>query len=228
MQEKIIIAIDGHSSCGKSTVARQLANRLHYVYIDSGAMYRAVTLHFITNKVNMSNLTDIETALKNLKVEFKHNHSLDRSEIYVNGINVEDEIRQMHIAEKVSEVSKIKKVRQAMVKVQQVYGRNKGIVMDGRDIGTTVFPDAELKIFMTADPRVRAQRRFDELKLKGEKVNFEKVLLNLKQRDHTDSHREQSPLTQAPDAIVLDNSYMNHDEQLQFMLDRVKEKVKSI
>ena len=221
--EKIIITIDGWSSCGKSTLAKQLARELHYVYIDSGAMYRAITLHFLRNHVDWTNAEAVEHALGEIRLEFMTNHKNGQTEMWLNGENVEYVIRDLVIAEKVSEVAAIRAVREFAVSRQQEMGRKKGIVMDGRDIGTVVFPHAELKIFMTADEDVRVQRRFRELYEKNPNVTLEEVKHNLSMRDYIDSHREVSPLRKAEDAIVLDNSHISMKEQLEIAKKWVKE-----
>lgn len=223
MTQNIVIAIDGYSSCGKSTLARALAKKLHYIYIDSGAMYRAITLHLLRNGIDIHNIAAVEAALEGIHLNF---HSRDyQTHITLNGEEVSEEIRQMHVSDKVSEVSAIKAVRQEMVKQQQRMGRSKNIVMDGRDIGTTVFPDAQVKLFMTADPKIRAERRFKELILKGEDITLEEVFENLAHRDYQDTTRAESPLTRAGDAIVLDNTNLTEEEQLDFALKKVKEKI---
>lgn len=214
-----IIAIDGYSSCGKSTLAKALAKKLHYLYVDSGAMYRAVTLYFIRNAVAVDDGAKVADALNRIHIDFHIEPG--KTCIYLNGEDVSDEIRQMYVSDFVSEVSAVKAVRLAMVAQQQRMGRNKNIVMDGRDIGTTVFPDADLKIFMTADPKVRAERRYLELKNKGENITLEEVFENLAHRDYIDTTREESPLVRASDAIILDNTELNEEEQLQFVLDRL-------
>jgi cytidylate kinase len=221
--DKIIITIDGWSSCGKSTLAKQLARELHYVYIDSGAMYRAITLHFLRNHVDWTNPAAVEHALGEIRLEFMTNHKNGQTEMWLNGENVEYVIRDLVIAEKVSEVAAIRAVREFAVSRQQEMGRKKGIVMDGRDIGTVVFPHAELKIFMTADEDVRVQRRFRELYEKNPNVTLEEVKHNLSMRDYIDSHREVSPLRKAEDAIVLDNSHVTMKEQLDIAKKWVKE-----
>jgi len=221
--EKIIITIDGWSSCGKSTLAKQLARELHYVYIDSGAMYRAITLHFLRNHVDWTNPEAVAHALGEIRLEFMTNHKNGQTEMWLNGENVEYVIRDLVIAEKVSEVAAIRAVREFAVSRQQEMGRKKGIVMDGRDIGTVVFPHAELKIFMTADEDVRVQRRFRELYEKNPNVTLEEVKHNLSMRDYIDSHREVSPLRKAEDAIVLDNSHISMKEQLEIAKKWVKE-----
>lgn len=219
--KNFIIAIDGFSSCGKSTVAKALAKQLNYVFIDSGAMYRAVTLYFLRNEILLDDVAQVQEALRNIQIDFVPN--TEQTQILLNDEDVSTEIRQMYVSNKVSEVSAIKEVRTAMVAQQQQLGKIKNIVMDGRDIGTTVFPDADLKIFMTASPHVRAERRFAELSAKGEEVTMEEVMENLAHRDHIDSTREESPLRQAADAIVLDNSNLTQEEQLQIVLTAVRD-----
>ncbi|MFC3197510.1 (d)CMP kinase [Parapedobacter deserti] len=214
-----IIAIDGYSSCGKSTLAKALGKQLRYLYVDSGAMYRAVTLYFIRNAVPVDDEAKVTDALNRIHIDF--HIEPDKTSIYLNGEDISDEIRQMYVSDFVSEVSAVKAVRLAMVAQQQRLGRDKNIVMDGRDIGTTVFPDADLKIFMTADPKVRAERRYLELKNKGEKITLEEVFENLAHRDYIDTTREESPLVRASDAVILDNTDLNEEEQLQFVLDRL-------
>ena len=213
---KIVIAIDGFSSCGKSTMAKELARKIGYVYIDSGAMYRAVTLYCIDNDLfenDTVNESELQKVINTLQITFKINPESGKPETYLNGENVENEIRSMRVSDKVSQVSAIPFVREAMVAQQQALGKQKGVVMDGRDIGTTVFPDAELKIFVTASPETRAQRRLDELQKKGSNVSFEEVLDNVKKRDYIDQNREISPLREADDALLLDNSKMTLAEQ---------------
>ncbi len=220
-----IIAIDGYSSCGKSTLAKAIAKRLGYVYVDSGAMYRAVTLYFLRNEVDLQNIEMVEQALDSIHIDM---HFQDgKVQVILNDEDVSDEIRQMHVSEWVSEVSTIKQVREAMVAQQQALGRRKNVVMDGRDIGTQVFPHAHLKLFMTADPLIRAQRRFEELKAKGEECSLEEVIENLAHRDHIDSTRKESPLVQAADAVLLDNSYLTEEEQLTIALDLLEQKISS-
>lgn len=223
--KKIIITIDGWSSCGKSTLARQLAKELNYVYIDSGAMYRAITLYFIRHHVDWTQPAAVDEALKNIKLEFVSNHKNGQTEMWLNGENVEYVIRDLVVAEKVSEVAAIKAVRDFAVFRQQEMGRNKGIVMDGRDIGTVVFPHAELKIFMTAEEAVRVQRRFKELYEKNPNITLEEVKHNLSLRDYIDSHRAISPLRQAEDAVVLDNSHLTVRHQLEIAEKWVKERM---
>jgi cytidylate kinase len=223
--KRIIITVDGWSSCGKSTMARQLAKQLNYIFIDSGAMYRAITLYFLRNNTDIKDLTSVMAALKNIQLSFQINSSNGNNEIWLNGENVEQFIRGMEVAEKVSEVAAIKQVREFAVKQQQMIGEKKGIVMDGRDIGTAVFPNAELKIFMTADNEVRVLRRFKELSDKNPSIHIEEIRSNLAQRDHMDSTREVSPLRKADDAVVLDNSHLTPDEQLQLALGWAREKI---
>ncbi|MDO4671320.1 (d)CMP kinase [Falsiporphyromonas endometrii] len=229
-QKRIIIAIDGHSSCGKSTMAKDLAKEIGYIYVDTGAMYRAVTLYSIQNKMWQGSALDEEAlrcAMPNIKVGFKYYPEEGRSHTLLNGQDVEKEIRTMEVSGKVSPIATIPFVREAMVAQQQSFGLDKGIVMDGRDVGTTVFPNAELKIFVTADPKVRAQRRLDEIRAKGDSTTtFEEVLKNLNERDYIDSHREISPLRQAEDALVLDNSHMSIPEQKAWLIDRFNSIVK--
>ncbi len=222
---KIIIAIDGYSSCGKSTTARGVAARFGYAYVDTGAMYRAVSLYFYNHFVAHTNPHEVEKALHEIHISFEHNAKSGQSETYLNGLCVEDEIRKMYISEMVSEVSAIVAVRRAMVAQQQRMGRHRGLVMDGRDIGTMVFPDAELKIFMTADPLIRAQRRQAELLEKGDLVDLETVLENLQHRDHIDTTRTEGPLRQAPDAVLLDNSYLTEAEQLELVVNLARERM---
>jgi cytidylate kinase len=211
--QKIIITIDGWSSCGKSTLAKQLAQRLGYIYVDSGAMYRAITLYFLRNHIDWTDKKEVKAALENITLAFVPNAKSGESEIHLNEENVEYVIRDLVIAEKVSDVAAIKEVRDFAVAQQQQLGGRKGIVMDGRDIGTTVFPDAELKFFMTADNAVRVERRFKELYEKNPNVTLEEIKTNLEMRDYIDSNREVSPLRKADDAIVLDNTNMTTEEQ---------------
>jgi cytidylate kinase len=219
---KIIITIDGFSSCGKSTMAKQLAKKLNYVYIDSGAMYRAITLYFLRNHVDWTNSSQVAEALENIKLEFVYNPHMQQSEMYLNDENVEFLIRELVVAEKVSEIAAIKEVRDFATAQQQEMGIRKGIVMDGRDIGTVVFPDAELKLFVTADNAVRVERRFKELFDKNPNISIEDVKNNLEMRDYIDSNREISPLRQAADAIVIDNTNLTPDEQLEVALDKAR------
>ncbi len=228
-EKKIIIAIDGHSSCGKSTMAKQLAQQLGYIYIDTGAMYRVVTLvalrnGWITEKVPEK--AKVIKGLKDIHISFKWDEKQGKNTTFLNGENVEDEIRRLEVSDNVSPISTIAEVREEMVKQQRENGINKGIVMDGRDIGTVVFPNAELKIFMTASPEVRAQRRYLELQEKGLDVSFEEVLANVEGRDKIDSSRAASPLKQADDALVLDNSNLSREEQLKWTINKVKEIVR--
>lgn len=221
--KKIIITIDGWSSCGKSTLAKQLAKKLGYIYVDSGAMYRAVTLYFLRNHVDWTDAKEVRKALENITLEFHYNPASESSEIYLNGENVEYVIRDLVVAEKVSEIAAIKEVREFAVAQQQQMGKKKGIVMDGRDIGTVVFPKAELKIFMTADNAVRVERRFKELYEKNPNVTLEEVKANLEMRDYIDSNREVSPLRKADDAIVLDNTNLTPEEQFKKALKMVQD-----
>lgn len=216
--KKIIITIDGGASCGKSTLAKQLAKALEYIYIDSGAMYRALTFYFLRNHIDWTDTQQVTDALKNIKLEFIVNPQTLQSEIFLNGENAEYVIRDLIIAEKVSEVAAIKAVREFAVAQQQKTGKDKGIVMDGRDIGTVVFPDAALKIFMTADNMVRVERRFKELYNKNPDVTFEEVKANLEMRDYIDSNREFSPLAKADDAVVLDTTHLTEKEQFDIVL----------
>jgi cytidylate kinase len=220
-----IITIDGYSSCGKSTLAKQLAKKLGYAYIDSGAMYRAITLFFLRNHVDYTDHKQVTQALADITIEFHPNEISQQSEIYLNEENVEYLIRDMIIADKVSEVAAIKEVRDFAVAQQRLMGKKKGIVMDGRDIGTTVFPNAQLKIFMTADSAVRVERRFRELYHKNPNITIEEVKNNLEMRDYIDSNREISPLRKADDAIVLDNTNLTMDQQLKFAENILKEKL---
>lgn len=228
MYSRLVIAIDGYSSCGKSTVAKALARKLHLHYIDSGAMYRAVTLYFLRNGISIPEPSEVnhdgidyQPILDKVHISFRINKETGFSEVYLNGECVEQEIRTMEISENVSHVSSIREVRKKMVHLQQLAGKEGGLVMDGRDIGTTVFPNADLKIFMKADPDIRAQRRFKELSAKGMNVTREEVIQNLVGRDYEDSHREESPLRKAPDAVILDNSHMNFEEQVDFVMQEL-------
>ncbi|MDB5223870.1 MAG: Cytidylate kinase [Chitinophagaceae bacterium] len=221
----IIITIDGWSACGKSTLAKALAKKLGYVYIDSGAMYRAITLYFLRNHIDWTDVKEVKQALKDITIEFNFNENTLQSEIYLNEENVEYVIRDLVIAEKVSDVAAIKEVRTFAVAQQQKLGERKGIVMDGRDIGTTVFPKAEVKIFMVADERVRVERRFKELFEKNPNITIEEIKTNLEMRDYIDSHREISPLRKAEDAIELDNTNLTEKEQLDFALLLAKKKI---
>ena len=220
MRKNLVVAIDGYSSCGKSTLAKALAKKLGFIYIDSGAMYRAVTLYFLRNHIDMTNHDAIVDALQHIELNF---HSRDyESHITLNGEEVSEEIRKMPVSENVSEVSAIKEVRTEMVRQQQRMGKSKNIVMDGRDIGTTVFADAQVKFFMTADPKIRAERRYKELQSKGDtETSLEDVFENLAHRDYADTTRKESPLVRAEDAIILDNTDITQEEQLQFALNKV-------
>ncbi len=219
--KKIIIAIDGFSSCGKSTLAKRLATQLSYTFIDTGAMYRAITLYFLRNSVALSNQHAIEAALQNIELHFEINSTTKQSEIFLNGENVAHLIRELLVADKVSEVAAIKEVRHFAVAQQQVMGAKKGIVMDGRDIGTVVFPKAELKIFMTANPETRVLRRFDELYAINPHISIDEVRHNLELRDYIDSNRAESPLRQAEDARVLDNTHLDREQQFALVLEWV-------
>ncbi|MFD2890458.1 (d)CMP kinase [Flavobacterium chuncheonense] len=228
--KKITIAIDGFSSTGKSTLAKQLAKALGYVYVDTGAMYRAVAFFAMQNNW----ISEVEIAkdqivksLVNIKLHFQFNPSLGFAEMYLNGNNVENEIRSLSVSQNVSRIAEISEVRSKLVEQQQEMGKEKAVVMDGRDIGTVVFPDAELKIFMTASSRTRAQRRFEELVEKGQRVTFEEVLENVEKRDYIDTHRIDSPLVKAEDAVVLDNSTLSKEEQFQLVLQLVHDKLKN-
>ena len=223
--KKIVIAIDGYSSCGKSTMAKQLATALNYVFIDSGAMYRAITLYFLNNNIDIKNDTAVSNALNNIHLKFVYNEAEGKSDILLNNENVETAIREMKVSEYVSTVAAIEAVRIFAVAQQQQMGIAKGIVMDGRDIGTTVFPNAELKIFVTADVDTRVQRRLTELHNKGNmNISFAEVKQNLISRDHIDSTRTISPLRQAADALLLDNTHLTREEQLNIILNWVKER----
>ena len=224
MEKKINIAIDGFSSCGKSTLAKDLAAALGYIYIDSGAMYRAVTLYFLNNDIDFNNSDAIRKALTSINLQIEHTDHGFR--MLLNSEDVTDEIVSIEVSQSVSEVAAISDVRKKLVEIQQHLGNQKGVVMDGRDIGTVVFPEAEVKIFVTADVDIRAQRRFDELERRGMPAPIETVKSNLRHRDHIDSTREDSPLTQADDAILLDNSYMNREEQLFVAKKIVEEKIR--
>lgn len=227
--KKITIAIDGFSSTGKSTLAKQLAKELEYVYVDTGAMYRAVAYFAMQNKFIGADFFDKETliqALPNIQLEFRFNADLGFAEMYLNGENVEKQIRTIEVSNFVSKVAEVSEVRAKLVEQQQEMGTNKAIVMDGRDIGTVVFPNAELKIFMTASAETRAQRRFEELQQKGDNVSYEDVLKNVMERDYIDTHREDSPLVIADDAIEIDNSYLNKEEQFAAVLELVNDVVK--
>lgn len=227
--KRIIVAIDGFSSCGKSTLAKDLAKAVGYAYVDTGAMYRSVTLYCLQNGLVKDNEVDEEKlrmSLPDIKISFQYNAEKKRNETYLNGENVEEEIRSLRVSNVVSIVSAIGFVRKAMVMQQQSYSIDRGVVMDGRDIGTVVFPDAELKIFVTASPEVRARRRYAELTAKDDKVTMEEILENVKQRDYLDQNRKESPLRQAEDAIVLDNSEMTIPQQNEWLLERFRERTK--
>ena len=224
--EKIIIAIDGFSSCGKSTMAKDLAHELGYIYVDTGAMYRCVALYALQHKLFLKdgeiNIPELEAAMPNINISFKLNKETGRPDTYLNNENVENKIRTMEVSSHVSSIAAIPFVREALVAQQQKMGKDKGIVMDGRDIGTVVFPNAELKIFVTASPEVRAQRRYDELMEKGMEADYNEILENVKQRDYIDSHRDVSPLRKADDAIKLDNSNISIEEQKQWLINQYK------
>jgi len=227
--KKITIAIDGHSSCGKSTMAKDLAREVGYVYVDTGAMYRSVTLFALRNGLFTAdgiNEEKLRKRMPEIHIAFKFNAEAGRPDTYLNGELVEKEIRSMEVSNHVSPIATLGFVREAMVAQQQQMGKDKGVVMDGRDIGTTVFPNAELKVFVTASAEVRAQRRYDELKAKGMEADYEEILKNVQERDYIDSHREVSPLRKADDAIELDNSNMTIPEQKQWLLDRFNEAVR--
>ena len=221
--KKITIAIDGFSSCGKSTMAKDLAREVGYIYIDSGAMYRAVTLYSIENGIFDGNDIDTEKLrkeIRNIRISFRLNPATGRPDTYLNDVNVENRIRTMEVSSKVSPISALDFVRTEMVAQQQAMGKEKGIVMDGRDIGTTVFPEAELKIFVTATPEIRAQRRYDELKAKGQEASFDEILENVKQRDYIDQHRDVSPLRKAEDALLLDNTNLTIEQQKEWLFEQ--------
>jgi cytidylate kinase len=228
VSEKINIAIDGHSSCGKGTLAKNLAKELGYLFIDSGAMYRAVTLYILNEGLGLEEVEQDPAVLGNIKIMFEFDPVRSYYETFLNGVNVENEIRSMRVSKFVSPVSTLKVVRDFLVTQQQNIGKDKGVVMDGRDIGTVVFPDAELKIFMTASAEIRAKRRYEELEKKGVHVNYQEVLHNIKERDHMDSTREESPLAKAEDAITLDNSSMTKDEQARLSLSWARGVIKSL
>jgi cytidylate kinase len=226
--KKINIAIDGHSSCGKSTLAKVIAEKFNYIYIDTGAMYRAVALYFMQNNILKNGVIDISkvpNALDNINVSFTFNSTTNKSETLLNEKNVEEEIRGMQVSENVSKVSQLKDVRKKLVKLQQKLGKKKGVVMDGRDIGTVVFPDAELKIFLTALPEIRIDRRYKELRAKGIEVNKEDVRKNINERDFNDQNRIENPLKKAADAIVIDNSNLSIEQQNQMAITLVQEKL---
>jgi len=222
---KLKIAIDGWSSCGKSTLAKQIAKKLGYTYIDSGAMYRAITLYFMRNEIDATEPDAIHQALSRIELKFKKGLSSDASDMCLNGENVEEQIRSMSVAHEVSKVAAIKEVRDFAVHQQKEMGKEGGVVMDGRDIGTVVFPDADVKLFITASPEIRAQRRYKELMEKGMNVSMDEVIENLKKRDHLDSTRTFSPLIQANDALVIDNSEMSMDGQLEYALELIQNSI---
>jgi cytidylate kinase len=226
---KITIAIDGHSSTGKSTAARQLAQLLSYVYVDTGAMYRAISYFAIEQRIYKNETLDRDALVQRLEeihISFKFNELTHNADVYLNDQNIEKEIRTLEVSSIVSKVAEISEVRAKLVEQQQKMGQDKGIVMDGRDIGSVVFPDAELKVFMTAAPEVRATRRYDELKDRGDDISYDEVLKNVLERDHIDSHRDDSPLIQTDDALLLDTSKMTREEQLQLLVDWSKERMK--
>ena len=223
--KKIVIAIDGYSSCGKSTTAKLVAAELGYAYIDTGAMYRAVTLYFLQHHISLTNPKEIQKALNDIDITFWYNAKAKRNEVVLNDLSVEDEIRKMYISNQVSEVSVIAEVRRALVAQQQKMGKKRGVVMDGRDIGTAVFPDSEVKIFMTADVLTRAKRRQQELLEKKQLVNLDEIITNLEKRDLIDSTRAESPLRRAEDAYLLDTSHMVIEEQVDFVLHKVGSKI---
>jgi cytidylate kinase len=227
MEKKIIIAIDGFSSCGKSTLAKAMAKALEYVFVDTGAMYRAIALYFLRNNIPFNDTASIEAALHAIELRFKYNSASQKSDMYLNGENVEQEIREMQVSQKVSEVASIAAVRDFAVAQQQAMGVDKGIVMDGRDIGTVVFPNAELKLFVTADPTIRLERRYQELLQTNPAILKEEVAANLQQRDLMDSTRAHSPLKQANDALVLDNTNLDRAQQFELAMQWAMEKIKS-
>ena len=228
MEAKINIAIDGYSATGKSSTAKRVAKKLGYLYVDSGAMYRAVTLYLLQNNIDIHNAVAVTDVLPNIIIDFRYNDSEQRMHTFLNGKDVEDDIRQLNVSKWVSEVSTISEVRKAMVRQQQALGKGKGIVMDGRDIGTVVFPDAELKFFMTANYDIRTLRRKNELLEKGKEESENDILENLRKRDYIDSSREDSPLTKAEDAIEIDTSDMTLDGQVNLIYDYAKQVIKSI
>ena len=229
--KKITIAIDGFSSCGKSTMAKDLAKKLGYVYVDTGAMYRAVTLYAMRNRLFNADgsvkTADLERQMNKINITFKLNKTAERPDTYLNNELVENDIRTLEVSNHVSQIAAVPFIREAMVAQQQRMGKDKGVVMDGRDIGTTVFPEAELKVFVTASAEVRAQRRYDELKEKGMPADFNDILKNVQERDYIDSHREVSPLRKAPDAIELDNSHMTIAEQSAWLMEQVEKKIEA-
>lgn len=223
MPVPFVIAIDGYSSCGKSTLARALADELGFVYVDSGAMYRAVTFYFIEKNIELQDRAAVKQALEQVDISLKTNR--EGSRVFLNGRDISREIRQMPVSNLVSEVSAIPEVRHKMVQLQQAMGQKENLVMDGRDIGTVVFPEAPFKVFMTARPQIRARRRFDELRARGLDISFEQVYDNLLKRDHDDTTRAESPLVKAPDALELDNSFMSRREQLAWIVEKVKKRL---
>ena len=227
MEKKIIIAIDGFSSCGKSTLAKAMAKALEYVFVDTGAMYRAIALYFLRNDIGFNDEHAIQNALEDIELRFKFNALSQKSDMYLNGENVEQEIREMRVSQKVSEVASIPAVRDFAVAQQQAMGVDKGIVMDGRDIGTVVFPNAELKLFVTADPAIRLERRYQELLQTNPAISKDEVSANLQQRDLMDSTRVHSPLRQAEDALVLDNTTLNREQQFELAMQWAKERMKA-
>ncbi len=227
----IVVAIDGHSSCGKSTMAKQLSRTIGYIYVDSGAMYRAVTLYALENGLFSSDIIDTQrlaAAMPHIDIAFRRNEVSGQPETYLNGRNVEQEIRKMEVSGHVSPIAALPFVREALTRMQQAMGKNGGIVMDGRDIGTAVFPHAELKIFVTASAAVRAQRRFDELTAKGEKVDYQEILHNVEERDYIDSHRAVAPLRKAEDALVLDNSALTREQQAEWLLEQFRKRTSRV
>jgi cytidylate kinase len=228
MQKKIIIAIDGFSSCGKSTLAKAMAKALEYVFVDTGAMYRAIALYFLRNNIAFNDTASIEAALHAIELRFRYNSVSQKSDMYLNGENVEQEIREMQVSQKVSEVASIAAVRDFAVAQQQAMGIDKGIVMDGRDIGTVVFPNAELKLFVTADPAIRLERRYQELLQTNPAIIREEVAANLQQRDLMDSTRAHSPLKQAEDALVLDNTNLDRVQQFELAMQWAMDKIKTV
>lgn len=228
MAKKIIIAIDGWSSCGKSTLAKELAKELGYLYVDSGAMYRAITLYFLRNHVDWTDKNEVKKALKEISLEFIYNEKSQQSEMHLNEENVEYVIRDLVVAEKVSDVAAIKEVRKFAVEQQQLMGKRKGVIMDGRDIGTVVFPKAELKIFLTADNAVRVERRFKELFEKNPNVTIEEIKANLEMRDYIDSNREESPLRKAEDAVLLDNTNLTAEETIHKVAKMAKQVIAQV
>lgn len=225
---KIVIAIDGFSGCGKSSTAKAVAKSLGFTYIDSGAMYRAATLHFLNHYLSPSNPHDVEKGLRTLEISFQINPDTGKQETYLNGLNVEDEIRSMRVSERVSEIATIKEVRKELVAQQQRLGKKKGVVMDGRDIGSVVFPDAELKVFMTANLETRAKRRQEELLAKGEMVDLEDIKTNLAERDRIDSSRAESPLIKMPDAVEIDTSNLTFDSQVAQIVQLAEEVIEKV